>query len=96
MILLLVAKILQIHDKNIQKCFEILSENNLTISPWKCLISKPEVPFYRSKLSPDGIKLTDNKLNTILNLSTTSVKHFRSFLGLIKIIRKRNPSKTYT
>ena len=76
-----------------EKCFEILSENNLTIISRKYLFCKSEISAYEHKISADDIKLLDEKINAILNFQDpTSAKEIRSFLGLINFLARFIPN----
>ena len=77
----------QHHDENLRRCFQILKENGLTIKLEKCLFRKTEISFFGFKISADGIKPMDDKIDAIMDFKwPTNVKEVRSFLGLMNLI----------
>ena len=79
----------QHHDENLRRCFQILKENGLTIKLEKCLFRKTEISFFGFKISADGIKPMDDKIDAIMDFKEpTNVKEVRSFLGLMNFLSR--------
>ena len=79
----------QHHDENLRHCFQILKENGLTIKLEKCLFRKTEISFFGFKISADGIKPMDDKIDAIMDFKEpTNVKEVRSFLGLMNFLSR--------
>ena len=83
----------QEHDENLDKCFKILKENNLTVNSEKCLISVPEVEFFGLKISAKGLSPTLDKIESIKHFpEPTSAKQLSSFLGMITYLARFVPN----
>ena len=79
----------QNHDENVRGCFQILKENGLTTNLKKYLFRKTEISFFGFKISSDGIKPMDDKIDAIMNFKEpTNVKEVRSFLGLVNFMSR--------
>ena len=77
------------HDENLRRCFQILKENGLTIKLEKCLFRKTEISFFGFKISSDGIKPMDDKIDAIMNFKEpTNVKEVKSFLGIMNFLSR--------
>ena len=79
----------QHHDENLRRCFQIFKENGLTIKLEKCLFRKTEISFFDFKISADGIKPMDDKMDAIMEFKEpTNVKEVGSFLGLMNFLSR--------
>ena len=68
---------------------QILKENGLTINLKKCLFRKTEISLFGFKISSDGTKPMDDKIDVIMNFKEpTNVKEVRSFLGLVNFMSR--------
>ena len=65
----------QHHDENLRSCFQTLKENGITINLKKCLFRKTEISSFGFKISSDGLKPMDDKIDAIMNFKEpTNVK----------------------
>ena len=69
------------HDKQLEQCFKILRENNLTLNIKKCQFSKREIKFFGFTVSADGVKPTHEKLETVLFLILRNLKMCRIYVA---------------
>ena len=75
------------HDRQLEACFKILRQNNLTINLKKCQFSKREIKFFGFTISADGVKPTHAKLDTVLNFKEPQECEGSSqFFGLDKFL----------
>jgi hypothetical protein len=74
------------HDQHLQvleKVFERLHQNHLKVNLDKCVFEQWEVSYLGFLLTPEGIKLGQNKLQPIRDAQPpTNIKMVRSFVGL--------------
>ena len=81
------------HDKNLAKCFEILSNNNLTANVKKCVFSVEEVTFFGFKISKDGIRPSESKVEAVHTFEEPhNPKEVSSFLGLVNYLARFIPN----
>ena len=81
------------HDENLKKCFQILSDNNLTVNAEKCKIGVKEISFFGHTISADGIHPTIDKVEAIQAFPVpTCQKDVHSFLGMINYLTRFIPN----
>ncbi|GBP03515.1 Retrovirus-related Pol polyprotein from transposon 17.6 [Eumeta japonica] len=72
------------HLERLKKVFDALQKANLKINKNKCKFLKTEVEFLGHKLTPQGIRPTQDKIEAITKFPLPkTVKETKSFLGLI-------------
>ena len=82
--ILVAGKTEEEHDMNLQKCLEILKENNLTLNESKCTWKATEVMFYGHTISQEGIRPNISKVKAVKEFpSPRNPKEVSSFLGLV-------------
>jgi hypothetical protein len=59
-----------IHDKIVQKVLERLPKNDLVISPEKCVVGQKEVEFLGHILTPQGMRMAEDKTTAIQEWQT--------------------------
>ena len=81
------------HDKNLEECFRILQENNLTVNRKKCIIGLKELSFFGHTISADGIKPSVSKIEAIqIFPPPTCQKDISSFLGMVNYLARFIPN----
>ncbi len=71
------------HLKVLEKVFERLHQNHLKVNLEKFVFGNREVSYLGFMLTPEGIKLSWNKLQAIHDAQPpTNIKMVRSFVGL--------------
>ncbi|GBP23651.1 Retrovirus-related Pol polyprotein from transposon 17.6 [Eumeta japonica] len=81
------------HLERLKKVFDALQRANLKINKNKCKFLKTEVKFLGHKLTPQGIRPTQDKIEAITKFPLPrTVKETKSFLGLIGYYRKFIPN----
>ena len=77
------------HDKIVLEVLKQLEENDLFVKPKKCTFHTTEVDFLSIIVRRDGIKMDQEKVNTILEWpEPKTVKGVRSFLGLANFYQR--------
>ncbi len=72
----------------LEKVFERLHTNHLKVNLEKCVFGNQEVTYLGFTLTPEGIKLGQNKLQAIRDAKPpTTIKMVRSFVGLCNFFR---------
>ena len=73
------------HDRNLHRLMTHARECGLVFSSQKCAIRVPEVEFFGSIYTADGVRPDPKKSEEIFNLpSPTSVKELQQFLGMVQ------------
>ncbi len=69
--------------KHLRKVFQRLRENKLYAKFEKCEFGVTEVDFLKHRITQEGLKMDDHKVNAILDWEPPrSIPALRSFLGL--------------
>ena len=72
------------HDINLRKTFQRLHQKGLTLNAGKCVYNKKSLEFLGHVFREDGIKPSQDKLRTILDLPTpSSTSEVCSLLGMM-------------
>jgi hypothetical protein len=80
---------LEEHVEYLWKVFQRLRENKLYAKFEKCEFRVTKVDFLGHKITQEGLKMDDHKVNAILDWELhTSISTLRSFLGLASYYRK--------
>ena len=87
------SKTLDEHFKCLENLFNQLTECGLTINKSKCEFLKSELKFFGVKLTQDGVKPDQDKINILQNASPPSnVNEVRRFLGLCTFMSRFIPN----
>jgi hypothetical protein len=82
----------QEHITRLKKVFETLRKANLKIQLDKSEFLRKDVLYLRHKITKDGLKPNEDKINVVLNYPLpTNTKEIKSFLGLVGYYRKFIP-----
>jgi hypothetical protein len=77
------------HVEHLQKVFQRLRKNKLYAKFEKCKFGVAEMDFLRHKITQEGLKMDDHKVEAILDWEPPRlVSALRSFLGLTSYYRK--------
>jgi hypothetical protein len=69
--------------ERLRKVFELLRNDNLTLNTKKCVLFATEIEVLSHRVSADGVKKMQDKIESIMNWKKpTNKKLNRSFLGL--------------
>ena len=80
------------HDRALERCLEILRQNGLTANQKKCLFRQKEIEYYGFKISAQGMRPIESKVQAIQNFAIPSnTKEVRSFLGLVNYLGRYIP-----
>jgi len=83
------SKSIKDHIEHLKQVFEIFSKYNLYINLQKCQFFKTEVEVLGHVLTPEGLKTSPSKVQSIALWSRpTNINELRSFLGLASYYRK--------
>ena len=81
------------HDHNLDTCFKILNDNNLTVNSQKCQIGLSEITFFGHTISSKGIHPSINKIEAIKAFpKSTCRKDISSFLGMLNYLTRFIPN----
>jgi hypothetical protein len=87
--ILVYAKTLEEHDNLVRRVLQRLTENKLAVEPAKCVWRCTEVEFLGYIISRDGIKMSQEKVEAVLNWKyPTSLNEVQSFLGFANFYRR--------
>jgi hypothetical protein len=87
--ILVYAKTLEEHDDLIPRILQRLTENKLVVDPAKCIWRCTEVELLGYIISQDGIKMSQEKVKTVLNWKyPTSLNEVQSFWGFANFYRR--------
>jgi hypothetical protein len=79
----------EIHDEKMNEVLERLVKNDLVISPEKCVWGEKEVEFVAYILTPQGMRMAEDKTNAIQEWQTPkSLRDVQSFLGFANFYRR--------
>lgn len=85
------------HDEALRAVLAALKERNVLLNPSKCEFKKPEIVFLGHKLSKDGVRPTEDKVEAIRKCREPNTKEeLRSFLGLVTYLSRFLPDLTTT
>jgi hypothetical protein len=77
------------HDKNLHQVLQRLEENGLTLNAKKSVFKKTSLDFFGLNFSKDGIKLTETKIDSLLNATEPrDIKELKVLCGLINYASK--------
>src|SRR5690606_31514792 len=77
------------HLKDIQKFFDRIRENGLSLKLAKCKFFQSDLIYLGHRLSKDGVRPDDSKVEVIANMKPpTSIKGVRRFLGMTGYYRR--------
>jgi hypothetical protein len=72
----------------VNEVLERLAKNDLVISPEKCVWGEKEVEFLEYILTPQGLRMAEEKTKAIQELQTPkSLRDVQSFLGFTNFYR---------
>ena len=81
------------HDKALRNVLERAQEKGVKLKKQKCEIKIPEVVYIGDKLTKDGIKPDESKIEAILNLpSSQNKKGVERLLGMVTYLSKFIPN----
>jgi hypothetical protein len=87
--ILVYAKTIEEHDDLVRKILQRLTDNKLAVEPTKCVWRCTEVEFLGYIISRDGIKMSQGKVEAVLNWKyPTSLNEVQSFLGFANFYRR--------
>lgn len=85
------------HDEALRAVLAALKKRNVLLNPSKCELKKTEIIFLGHKLSKDGVRPTDDKVEAIRKCREPKTKEeLRSFLGLVTFLSRFLPDLTTT
>ena len=91
--LLIVSQSFQEHLKHLELVLNQLEEAGLRLRPEKCSFAQSSVEYLGHTLSPDGVRLNDNKVKAVKEFKRpTCCKEVKSFLGLVNFYRRHLPN----
>jgi hypothetical protein len=77
------------HEKHLRIILNILKENNLTATHWKCSFYQKEVLFLGHIVDEQGVRVDPAKMKAVKEFpAPADVSHLRSFLGMTNYFRK--------
>jgi hypothetical protein len=77
------------HDKNLHQVLQRLEENGLTLNAKMSVFKKTSLDFFGLNFSKDGIKLTETKIDSLLNATEPrDIKELKVLCGLINYASK--------
>jgi transposase InsO family protein len=77
------------HERIVKEVLKRLKDNNLAVAPEKCEWHKSEVEFLGYMISENGISMSLDKVQTILDWETPkNVKDVQAFLGFANFYRR--------
>ncbi|PAA83486.1 hypothetical protein BOX15_Mlig014458g9 [Macrostomum lignano] len=80
------------HHNNLRECLQRLAQHGLTLNPAKCKLARTQVTFMGMRLSKDGVRPTESKLEAVNAFAEpTNVTEVRSFLGLVNYLAAFTP-----
>lgn len=83
----------KIHDERLVKVLEICRKNNLKLNPRKTKLRKEEVTYIGHKLTKDGVKIDDEKVQAVLKMpEPTSIHNVQTLLGMVTYTCKFMPN----
>lgn len=81
------------HREHLRILFERLEEYGVTIHPAKCVFGVDSLDFLGHHISADGIRPTEEKVQTIQNFPTpNSVKQLQRFVGMVNYYNRFIPN----
>ena len=87
--ILIFSRSLNEHANKLSEVFSRLKSHNLKIEPHKCNFLKREILYLGHKITSEGIKPDETKIQAVLNYPPPkTVKQIKSFLGLSGYYRK--------
>lgn len=85
------------HDECLRNVLTALKKRNVLLNHSKCELKKPEITFLGHKLSKDGVRPTEDKVEAIRKCREPRTKEeLRSFLGLVTFLSRFLPNLTTT
>ena len=73
------------HYQTLEAVITALEKAGLTVSPSKCILGQPEIPFWGFKVNKNGIKPDPNKVQAVQEAGRPTFKdELRSFLYMIR------------
>jgi len=91
--LLIVSKTFEEHIRHIEQVLKQLDEAGLRLRPKKCSFPQTTIEYLGHMLSPDGVKLNDNKVKAVKEFQQpSSCKEVKSFLGLVNFYKRHLPN----
>ena len=86
---LIYAKTEEEHDQQVKEVLKRLQENQLAVSPDKCVWKTQEVEFLGYVIGWEGIKMAKGKVEAVLDWKTpASLTEVQSFLGFANFYRR--------
>jgi len=86
---LIYAKTEEEHDRRVKEVLKRLQENQLAVSPDKCVWKTQEVEFLGYVIGQGGIKMAKGKVEAVLDWKTpASLTEVQSFLGFANFYRR--------
>lgn len=80
------------HDRSLHQVFEVAAKNNLKLNREKCQLGVNELIFLGDKLTAEGLKPDDSKVEAINNMPTPTCKQdVQRFLGMVTYLAKWIP-----
>jgi len=77
------------HDKNLHLVLQNLEEVGITLNAEKSVFRQTSLDFFGLNFSKDGVKLTESKIDSLLNAAEPrDVKELKSLCGLINYASK--------
>jgi hypothetical protein len=87
--ILIFSKTKEVHQQHVVQVLKKLQAHKLFALPEKCTFYSSRFSFLGFTISPDGIKMKDSKLSTILDWPyLNNVKELSRFLGYLNFYRK--------
>jgi hypothetical protein len=87
--ILIYAKMEEKYDLLVKEVLKRLAENDLVISPEKCIWSSERVEFLGYVITPDGMEMSEDKIEAIKEWQAPkSLRDVQSFLGFANFYRR--------
>nr|CAH8868540.1 unnamed protein product [Trichobilharzia regenti] len=81
------------HMQHLSLLFQRFEQFGVVINPKKCIFGSPSIEFLGHRITAEGIRPTEDKIETIKNFpEPDSLKKLRRFLGMFNFYRRFIPS----
>nr|CAH8856759.1 unnamed protein product [Trichobilharzia regenti]CAH8862441.1 unnamed protein product [Trichobilharzia regenti] len=90
---LIASSSMEEHMQHLSLLFQRFEQFGVVINPKKCIFGSPSIEFLGHRITAEGIRPTEDKIETIKNFpEPDSLKKLRRFLGMFNFYRRFIPS----
>ena len=83
----------KVHDERLMNVLQRCRKNNLKLNPRKTKLRKDEVTYIGHKLTKDGVKIDDEKVQAVVKMpEPTSIPNVQTLLGMVTYTCKFLPN----